>query len=157
MNDHKNFSLTQTILPTDVASRYSKKVLTTSLSELYMYTTVSVGIVPGQRLVSQLVVQLPLEQWPMPTEENLLRRTEQPVSSTKTSPDRDHRILETRRYIYVLHSAFPDQNKISTSSSFHKFPKIFSSKNVLSRPKKSFSGQLDRNKRIDRLVNVIIT
>ena len=37
----------------------------------------------------------------MPTEENLLRRTEQPVSPTKTSPDRDHRINGSHRYIYV--------------------------------------------------------
>ena len=46
----------------------------------------------------------------MPTEENLLRRTEQPVSLTKTSADRDHRIYKTRRYIYELHLASPDQS-----------------------------------------------
>ncbi|KAK3776973.1 hypothetical protein RRG08_022767 [Elysia crispata] len=42
-----------------------------------------------------------LEQGSMPTEENLFRRTEQPVSPTKTSPDRDHRIYGSHRYIYV--------------------------------------------------------
>ena len=46
----------------------------------------------------------------MPTEENLLRRTEQPVSPTKTSPDRDHRINGSHRYIYELHLASPDQS-----------------------------------------------
>ena len=46
----------------------------------------------------------------MPTEENLLRRTEQLISPTKTSPDRDHRIYETRRYIYVRYLASTDQS-----------------------------------------------
>ena len=46
----------------------------------------------------------------MPTEENLLRRTAQPVSPTKASPDRDHRIYGRHRYIYELHLASPDQS-----------------------------------------------
>ena len=46
----------------------------------------------------------------MPTEENLLRRTAQSVSPTKTSSDRDHRIHGSHRYIYELHLASPDQS-----------------------------------------------
>ena len=101
MNDHKNFSLSQkfqTILPNDMASRYSKNVLTTSLSELYIYTLDSVGT----------------EQWPMPTEDNSTPSDATTLSPTKTSLDRDHRIYETRRYIYVLHLASPDQSITST-------------------------------------------
>ena len=54
----------------------------------------------------------------MPTEENLLRRTEQAVSLTKTSADRDHRIYETRRYIYVLHLASPDHSLVQLDLEF---------------------------------------
>ena len=59
----------------------------------------SVGIVPRQRLL--WFPSSSLEYGPMPTEENLLRPTEQPVSPTKTPPDRDHRIYGSHRYIYV--------------------------------------------------------
>ena len=64
-------------------------------------------------------------------------------------------IIEIVRYI--SHLTIKASHKLSTTSSFPKFLKFPESKYVPSRPKKIFSGQLDRNKRIDRLVNVIIT
>ncbi|KAK3771314.1 hypothetical protein RRG08_056525 [Elysia crispata] len=70
---------------------------------------------------------LEVEQGPNPTEENLLRRTAQPVSP-ETSPDRDHRINGSHRYIYVR----------------FQHPPIKVRQN---RPRKSLSGQLDRNKK----------
>ncbi|KAK3768085.1 hypothetical protein RRG08_024515 [Elysia crispata] len=115
---------------------FAKKMLTGG----FYYTpdmrpSEAIGKAPGQRL--PWFPSSSLEQGPMPTEENLLRRTAQPVSPTKTSPDRDHRIYGRHRYIYELHLASPDQSTLY----------------VESRPKKSFSGQLDRNERTKYLPN----
>ena len=105
-----------------------------------IYSISSVGKVPRQRLPWSLpwFPSSSLEQGSMPTEENLLRRTEQPVSPTKTPSDRDHRIYGSHRYIYVRFQHLP----IKAS---HSLIRLAASLNSPSSPNQSTS-KADRRK-----------